>query len=143
MPLELHDCNYPHLRVLLRVSGPVRPRLPRTPLYDPESAPRPSTFCSTQAKLIELTDEVLFADVWERPELSKRDRSLITVAALVALGRREQLPGHLRRARDNGLTEEELIEVVTHLAFYAGWPTSMTAVPIAKDVFADTATGPS
>jgi len=86
-------------------------------------------------KLIELTDDVLFGDVWERPELSKRDRSLVTVAALVAMGRREQLPGHLRRARDNGVTEEELIEVITHLAFYAGWPNSMTAGLIAKDVF--------
>ena len=86
-------------------------------------------------KLVELTDDVLFGDVWERPGLSKRDRSLITVAALVALNRTEQLPGHLRRGIDNGLTEDELIEAITHLAFYAGWPTAMTAIVIAKNLF--------
>ncbi|MCU1502474.1 MAG: carboxymuconolactone decarboxylase [Ilumatobacteraceae bacterium] len=86
-------------------------------------------------KLVELTDDVLFGDVWERPGLSKRDRSLITVATLVALSRTEQLPGHLRRAIDNGLTQDELIEVITHLAFYAGWPTAMTAITIAKKLF--------
>jgi 4-carboxymuconolactone decarboxylase len=86
-------------------------------------------------KLVELTDDVLFGDVWERPGLSKRDRSLITVAALVALNRTEQLPGHLRRAVDNGLTEDELIEAITHLAFYAGWPTAMSAIVIAKNLF--------
>ena len=85
-------------------------------------------------KLVELTDDVLFGDVWERPGLSKRDRSLITVAALVALYRTEQLPGHLRRAVDNGLTEDELVEAITHLAFYSGWPTTMTAMMIAKAV---------
>jgi 4-carboxymuconolactone decarboxylase len=86
-------------------------------------------------KLVELTDDVLFGDVWERPGLSKRDRSLITVAALVALYRNEQLPGHLRRAIDNGLTEDELIEAITHLAFYAGWPTAMSAIVTAKNLF--------
>ena len=86
-------------------------------------------------KLVELTDDVLFGDVWERPGLSKRDRSLITVAALVALYRTDQLPGHLRRAIDNGLTKDELIEAITHLAFYAGWPTAMTAIVTAKDLF--------
>lgn len=86
-------------------------------------------------KLIELTDEVLFGDVWERSELAPRDRSLVTVAALVALGRTEQLPGHLRRARNNGVTEDELIEVITHLAFYSGWPTAMSAASVAKDLF--------
>ena len=77
-------------------------------------------------KLVDLTDRVLFGDVWERPELSKRDRSLITVAALIALNRPEQLRSHLARALDNGLTKEELIEVITHLAFYSGWPNAMT-----------------
>ena len=86
-------------------------------------------------KLVELTDDVLFGDVWERPGLSKRDRSLITVATLVALYRNEQLPGHLRRAIDNGLTEDELIEAITHLAFYAGWPTAMSAIVTAKNLF--------
>lgn len=86
-------------------------------------------------KLAELTDDVLFGDVWERPGLSKRDRSLITVAALVALYRTEQLPGHLRRAVDNGVTVDELTEVITHLAFYAGWPSAMTAITTAKKIF--------
>jgi 4-carboxymuconolactone decarboxylase len=88
-------------------------------------------------KLVSLTDDVLFGDVWERTELSKRDRSLITVAALIAGGNTEQLPGHLARARDNGLTETELKEVITHLAFYAGWPRAMSAVAVAKQVFND------
>lgn len=86
-------------------------------------------------KLVELTEGVLFGDVWERPGLSKRDRSLITVAALVALCRADQLPGHLRRAVDNGLSQDELVELITHLAFYSGWPTAMTAMNIAKEVF--------
>jgi 4-carboxymuconolactone decarboxylase len=86
-------------------------------------------------KLAELTDGVLFGDVWERPQLSKRDRSLVTVSALIALNRPDQLRSHLARARDNGVTEEELIETITHLAFYAGWPNAVTAVAVARDVF--------
>ena len=86
-------------------------------------------------KLESLTEDVLFGDVWERPELSKRDRSLITVAVLQALYRTCQLPGHLNRALDNGVTKEELGELITHVAFYAGWPTAANAVPIAKEVF--------
>ena len=88
-------------------------------------------------KLIELTEDVLFGDVWERPELSKRDRSLITVAALVALDRPEQLRVHLGRALENGVTKEELSELMTHLAFYAGWPNGMSAAGVAVDVFAE------
>jgi len=88
-------------------------------------------------KLVELTDDVLFGDVWQRPGLSKRDRSLATVTALIALNRTEQLPFHLTRALENGLTKDELIELITHLAFYSGWPNSMSAVRIAKDVFAN------
>lgn len=86
-------------------------------------------------KLAELTDEVLFGDVWERGELSKRDRSLITVAALIANGNTEQLTGHLSRARENGISESELAEVIIHLAFYAGWPRAMSAVRVAREVF--------
>lgn len=86
-------------------------------------------------KLAELTDNVLFGDVWERPGLSKRDRSLITVAALVALNRTEQLPFHLVRALENGVTKEEIVESITHLAFYSGWPTAMSAILLAKGVF--------
>ena len=86
-------------------------------------------------KLAELTEQVIFGDVWERPGLVKRDRSLVTVAALVALNRPEQLRSHLRLALKNGLSKEELIEGITHLAFYAGWPSAITAVTVAKEVF--------
>lgn len=86
-------------------------------------------------KLLELTEQVLFADVWEHPALSKRDRSLITVACLVALNRTEQLRWRLTRAVENGVTRDELIEVITHLAFYSGWPTAVSAVVVAKEVF--------
>lgn len=86
-------------------------------------------------KLAELTDDVLFGDVWAREELSLRDRSLITVAALIAGGNTEQLPGHLSRAKANGLSEAELAEVIIHLAFYAGWPRAMSAIRVARDVF--------
>jgi 4-carboxymuconolactone decarboxylase len=86
-------------------------------------------------KLAELTDDVLFDDVWNRPDLAARDRSLITVAALVTGGDADQLRFHLDRARENGVTETELIEAITHLAFYAGWPKAMTAIAVAKDVF--------
>jgi 4-carboxymuconolactone decarboxylase len=86
-------------------------------------------------KLAELTDEVLFGDVWARTELAPRDRSLVTVAALIANGNTEQLSGHLSRAKENGLTESELAEVIIHLAFYAGWPRAMSAVKVAREVF--------
>lgn len=86
-------------------------------------------------KLTSLTQEVLFGDVWERPELPKRDRSLVTVAALVAGGNTEQLVSHLRLAKRNGLTEDELKEAIIHLAFYAGWPRAMSAMLMAKRIF--------
>ena len=86
-------------------------------------------------KLADLTDTVLFGDVWVRQQLSKRDRSLVTVSALIAMNRPDQLRSHLALARQNGLTEEELVEAITHLAFYAGWPSAVTAVAVARDVF--------
>ena len=86
-------------------------------------------------KLAELTDDVLFGDVWARTELAPRDRSLVTVAALIANGNTEQLSGHLSRAKENGLTESELAEEIIHLAFYAGWPRAMSAVKVARAVF--------
>jgi 4-carboxymuconolactone decarboxylase len=89
-------------------------------------------------KLAELTDEVLFGDVWERPQLSKRDRSLITCTALVAMGKSEQMNFHFPRALENGVTQEELIELITHIAFYAGWPNAMSAVVKAKELFGTT-----
>ena len=85
-------------------------------------------------KLVDLTDDVLFGDVWERSELSKRDRSLATVAALIAMNRPDQLRFHLTYAVQNGMKKEELIEVITHLAFYAGWPSAMSAIMVAKEV---------
>lgn len=84
--------------------------------------------------LAELSADVLFGDVWERPGLSKRDRSLITVASLIALYRTDQLRGHIRRALDNGVTREEIGEVITHMAFYSGWPTAANAARVAKEV---------
>jgi 4-carboxymuconolactone decarboxylase len=86
-------------------------------------------------KLLDLSEKVLYGDVWERPGLSKRDRSLITVAALTAMYRGDQLKGHIERALANGVTKEEIGEVITHMAFYAGWPTAMTAARIATNVF--------
>jgi|SRR5271157_5739040 len=85
--------------------------------------------------LADYTDQVLFGDVWERPGLSPRDRSLVTVASLVALYRTNELPFHLKKALENGVSRDELIEVITHLAFYSGWPTASSAVSIAQRVF--------
>ncbi len=89
----------------------------------------------TVPKLAEISDTLIYGEVWERPGLSKRDRSLITVATLLALGRDKQLEGHLARALANGVTQDEISELITHLAFYAGWPAAMTAALVAKDVF--------
>ncbi|CAG4922598.1 carboxymuconolactone decarboxylase family protein [Paraburkholderia gardini] len=85
--------------------------------------------------LADYTDRVLFDDVWQRPGLSPRERSLVTVASLVALYRTTELPYHLGKALDNGITRDELIETITHLAFYSGWPTASTALAIARRVF--------
>lgn len=87
-------------------------------------------------KLAQLTDDVLFGEVWARPGLSPRDRSLVTVSALIALNRPDQLRSHMSLARDNGVTREELAEALTHLAFYSGWPNAVTAVGVAREVFA-------
>jgi 4-carboxymuconolactone decarboxylase len=86
-------------------------------------------------KLGELTEKVVFGDVWERPGLSKRDRSLVTLAALVALHRPEQLKGHVWRALDNGVKRDEIVELITHLAFYSGWANAGSAALVAKEVF--------
>ena len=86
-------------------------------------------------KLAELTEKVVFGDVWARPGMSLRDRSLITCAALIALSHRDQLKGHLWRALDNGVTREEISEMCTHLAFYAGWPNGISAAQVAKQVY--------
>jgi 4-carboxymuconolactone decarboxylase len=86
-------------------------------------------------KMAELTDNVLFGDIWERPGLVKRDRSLVTVAALIAMNRPDQLRSHLALARTNGVKEEEIIEAITQLAFYAGWPNAISAIAVAREVF--------
>lgn len=85
--------------------------------------------------LVQVTDDVLFGQVWEREELSPRDRSLVTVASLVTSGSTGQLTYHLGLAKENGATEQELIEAITHLAFYAGWPKAMSAMAVAKELF--------
>jgi 4-carboxymuconolactone decarboxylase len=98
-------------------------------------APIRAPFRDIAPALADYTDDVLFGDVWRRPGLSPRDRSLITVATLVALYRTNELPTHLRLALQNGVSRDELVELITHLAFYAGWPTAATAVGIARKVF--------
>ena len=85
--------------------------------------------------LADLTDRVLFGEVWARPQLSPRDRSLVTVSALIAMNRPDQLRSHMARARTNGVTQQELTEAITHLAFYSGWPNAVTAVGVAREVF--------
>ena len=88
--------------------------------------------------LAQYTDDVLFGDVWERPDLKPRDRSLIIVACLISLYRTNELPFHLKKALQNGVTRDEIIETITHLAFYSGWPTANTALSIARKVFEET-----
>jgi 4-carboxymuconolactone decarboxylase len=96
-----------------------------------------SPFADIAPALGSYTDDVLFGDVWERPALSKRDRSLITVSSLITGYRINELPFHLKRALENGVTRDELIETITHLAFYAGWPCASTAVALARRVFSE------
>lgn len=85
--------------------------------------------------IVQYTTDVLFRDLWLRPDLAPRDRSLVTVSALIASGQVAQIGYHLNRAMDNGLTQTQAAEVITHLAFYAGWPNAFSALPVAKDVF--------
>jgi 4-carboxymuconolactone decarboxylase len=98
---------------------------------------RRSPYADIAPALAEYTDNVLFGDVWKRPGLAPRDRSLVTVASLVSLYRTNELPFHLAKALENGVTKDELIEVITHLAFYSGWPTANTAIAIARKVFGE------
>lgn len=90
---------------------------------------------ATAPKLAELTDKVLYGDIWERPGLSKRDRSLVTISALIALNRPDQLRSHIKLGLQNGLTKDEIVETITHMAFYSGWPSAVSAVAVANDVF--------
>lgn len=106
-------------------------------MSDTPSAAR-KAFGDIAPALAEYSDKVLFGDVWERPELSPRDWSLITVSSLISLYRTNELGFHIRKALENGVTREEIIEVITHLAFYSGWPTASTALTIARGVFDET-----
>ncbi len=108
--------------------------MPDNSIPAPQQTANQKLYGDFAPKFVDLTDKVLFGDVWERPGLSKRDRSLITVAALVAMNRPDQLRFHLVRARENGVGHEELVEAITHLAFYAGWPSSFSAMAVAKEV---------
>ena len=101
----------------------------------PDPSSRQARFGELAPKLVELADDLIFGDIWERPELSKRDRSMVTVAALVAMGQTEQLPFHFNKAVENGLSKTELVEVITHLAFYSGFPSAMSALTVAKQFF--------
>jgi 4-carboxymuconolactone decarboxylase len=85
--------------------------------------------------VVQYTTDVLFRDLWLRPGLAPRDRSLVTVSALIASGQVAQMPYHLNRAMDNGLTQAQASETLTHLAFYVGWPNVFSALPVAKEVF--------
>ena len=94
-----------------------------------------TSFGDIAPHLAEITDKVLFGDVWANPALSPRDRSLVTITTLIAMYRTNEMPFHLKKALENGVTRDEIVEAITHVAFYAGWPSAMTALPIAKAVF--------
>jgi 4-carboxymuconolactone decarboxylase len=123
---KVSDAQY---RASVRAEGPA------TPTTVAEPRPSQKAIGDFAPKLAEITDDVLYGDIWERPQLSKRDRSIVTVAALIAMNRPDQLRSHLIKARENGVTQEELIETITHLAFYAGWPNAVTAIAAAREVF--------
>jgi 4-carboxymuconolactone decarboxylase len=89
--------------------------------------------------LADITDKVLFGDVWENPALSARDRSMVTISSLISLYRTNELPFHLKKALDNGVTKDEIAATITHLAFYSSWPTAMSALQIARKVFDESA----
>jgi 4-carboxymuconolactone decarboxylase len=112
---------------------------PPLPLDEAAEAQRASRvgeqFGAVAPGVVQYTTDVLFRDLWLRPDLAPRDRSLVTVSALIASGQVAQIPYHLNRAMDNGLTQGQAAEVLTHLAFYAGWPNVFSALPVAKDVF--------
>lgn len=102
-----------------------------------KSTPAQKAIGDISPKLASLTDDVLFGDVWERSELSKRDRSLATITALIVLRASEQLAWHLKHGLENGLTQAEIVELITHMAFYSGWPSAMSALAVARKVFSE------
>ncbi len=97
-----------------------------------------ASFGDIAPHLAEITDKVLFGDVWANDKLSPRDRSLVTITSLISLYRINEMPFHLKRALENGVTKDEIVETITHLAFYAGWPSAMSALQVARSVFAET-----
>ncbi len=112
------------------------PLLPLNETAEAERAARVSQqFGAIAPGIVQYTTDVLFRDLWLRPDLAPRDRSLVTVSALIAAGHVGQIPYHLNRAMDAGLTQAQAAEVITHLAFYAGWPNAFSALPVAKEVF--------
>src|ERR1700712_880011 len=94
-----------------------------------------NSFGDIAPHLAEITDKVLFGDVWENPALKPRDRSLVTITCLIAMYRINEMPFHIKKALENGVTRDEIVEAITQIAFYAGWPPAMTALPIIKKVF--------
>ena len=113
---------------------------PLLPINEPGEAERAARvsgqFGEVAPGLVQYTTDLLFRDLWRRPDLAPRDRSLVTISALIATGQLQQFASHLNRAMDNGLTQEQAGELITHAAFYAGWPDAFSALPIAKEVFA-------
>lgn len=111
---------------------------PRLPLDEAAEAQRASRvdqqFGAAFPGIVQYTTDLLFRDLWLRPDLAPRDRSLVTVSALIASGQVAQISYHLNRAMDNGLTQAEASEAITHLAFYVGWPNAFSALPVAKEV---------
>ncbi|NTJ66491.1 carboxymuconolactone decarboxylase family protein [Agrobacterium rhizogenes] len=123
--------------VLATLPGVVCAQPVNQPKENPMTSRAQQLMGDTAPKLAELTDDVLYKDIWERPGLSKRDRSLVTISALIALNRPDQLKSHIRLGLQNGLTKDEIVETITHMAFYSGWPSAVSAVAIAKEVFAE------
>jgi 4-carboxymuconolactone decarboxylase len=134
----------PVVRAVFAARGIGPDRLPKAsplllPLDEASEAKRATSvgenFGTVSPNLVRETTDLLFKDLWLRPDLKPRDRSLVTVSSLIALGQTAQLSGHLGRAMDNGLTRDEIAEMISHIAFYAGWPNAFSALPVAKAVF--------
>jgi 4-carboxymuconolactone decarboxylase len=112
------------------------PRLPLDEAAESDRATRVNQqFGAAFPGVVQYTTDLLFRDLWLRPGLASRDRSLVTVTALIAGGQVAQMPYHLNRAMDNGLTQQQASEAIAHLAFYVGWPNAFSAMPVAKEVF--------
>jgi 4-carboxymuconolactone decarboxylase len=128
---KVSDAQYNAPAKVQAVPAPVR----LSTTNNQQSRPSARAMGNFAPKLAEITDDVLYADVWERPQLSRRDRSLVTVAALIAMNRPDQLRSHITRARTNGVTLEEVVETITHMAFYAGWPNAVSALAVAREIY--------